>query len=613
VAPVPPVPPVPPRETVREQTPAMAAPVPVAMEPSAVSVEMLLYLGILVMGLAVRLFQLDAWPLSASESQTALAAWLTVQGYRPDTWGMSSLLIYGTALGFVPLAAGDATARLTPALLGAALVGLPWFLRSRLGRAGALATALVLALSPSFLFFSRSLDGGIVVATGGLGLLVCALRYVDKPRPVWLYAGAACLALLLMADGSGWATIVVLGAGLAWVIRRGGRSAGWLNLAAALRSTRLLGFLAGLLMLVSTGLLVNLGGLQHGVLDPLLTWLGGLLPGVSALPWSYHLTNLLVYEPLLVVFSVVAVGLLVYDRRPRKDDEEPETGGRGFLALLGAWVLISLAWTTISAAKPASATLHAALPMALLAGWAIGRLVTAMAQVRLFWSAGVALAWTYFSMLLAIAAVANPVALFGGRFETLERQIQVVQAVIVIALFGGLIAMAIWLARWVGLRATVLSLSLTILAMLGIFGVHSAFTLAYFPKETEPLAREPASVEMRVLAGDLAAVARLAGESGIGITLDPKLAYPALWYLRDFRQVNLAGLTAAAKTPVVIVAKESESGVQPFVAGYEGRRYRLGSVWMPLVVPEASLWNWLANRVALGPSRVSEAVMYVRN
>jgi hypothetical protein len=34
---------------------------------------------------------------------------------------------------------------------------------------------------------------------------------------------------------------------------------------------------------------------------------------------------------------------------------------------------------------------------------------------------------------------------------------------------------------------------------------------------------------------------------------------------------------------------------------------------MPLVVPEASLWNWLANRVALGPSRVSEAVMYVRN
>ena len=591
----------------------MAEPGPGANVPPAVSVETLLYLGICAVGLAVRLFQLGAWPLSASESQTALAAWLTVQGYRPDTWGMSSLLVYGTALGFVPLAASDATARLAPALVGAALVGLPWFLRDRLGRAGALAASLLLALSPSFLFFSRSLDGGIVTAAGGLGLLVCALRYVDRPRRAWLYAGAACLTLLVMGEGSGWATIAVLGAGLAWVTLRGGRSADWLGLAAAFRSTRLLVFLAALLVLVSTGLLTNLGGLQHGLLDPLLAWLGGFLPGAATLPWSYHLTNLLAYEPLLVVFSAVAMGLLVYDTRPRRDDEPPESGGRGFFAFLGLWTLASLIWTTVSAAKPASTILHVALPMALLAAWVIGRLVTAMAQSRLFSSGGVALAWTYFVMLLAVAAVTNPVALFGGRFETLERQIQVVQAVIVIALFGGLIAMAVWLARWVGSRGAVLSLALTVLVVLGVFGIHSAWALAYFPKETEPLAPEPASVEMRVLAGDLAAIARLAGESGIGITLEPGLAYPALWYLRDYRQVTLAGLTAGAQTPVVIVAKESDSGAQPFVAGYEGRRYRLGSVWLPVMTPEANIWNWLANRVPVGPSRPLEAVMYVRN
>jgi uncharacterized protein (TIGR03663 family) len=591
----------------------MAAPGPGASDPTAISLEVLLYLGILVVGLAVRLAQLDAWPLSAGESQTALAAWLTVQGYRPDTLGMSSLLVYAAALGFVPLAASDATARLAPALLGAALVGLPWLLRDRLGRAGALTASIILALSPSFVFFSRSLDGGIVTAAGGLGLLVCALRYVDKPRPAWLYAGVVCLALLVMGDGSGWATMAVLGAGLGWVIRRGARSAEWMAFAAAFRSTRLLGFLSALLVLGSTGLLTNLGGLQHGLLDPLAAWLGGFLVSATTQPWSYHLTNLLAYEPLLVVFSTIAVGMLVYDTRQPADDEAQAAGWRGFLGFLVLWALASLALITVSAAKPASAILQAALPMALLAGWAVGRLATAMARARLLSSGGVALAWTYFLMLLAVAAVTNPVALFGGRFETLERQIQVVQAVIVIALFGGLIAMAVWLARRVGARGASLSLALTVLVVLGVFGGHSAWALAYYPKETEPLAPEPASMEMRLLAGDLEAVARLAGETGIGITLEPRLAYPTLWYLRDYRQVTLAGLTAAAKTPVVIVSKESDGGAQPFVAGYEGRRYRLASVWLPAMTPEANLWNWLANRVALGPSRPLEAVMYVRN
>jgi uncharacterized protein (TIGR03663 family) len=610
-APAPPaVPPSTPREAVRPRTPEIAAPGSAAGEPPAVSLEALVYLGILAVGLAVRLFQLDAWPLTVEEAPTAFAAWLVSLGYRPDTGGMSSLLLYGTALGFLPLSVTDVTARLLPAMLGSALVGLPWLLRDRLGRAGALAAAVLLALSPSFLFFSRSLDGGIVAAAGGLGLVVFALRYVDRPAPVWIYAAAVSLALLVMGGGSGWATIVVLGAALGWLVLRGRPNARWLGFASAIRSARLAGFLAAVMLLVSTGLLTNLGGLQHGLVDPLLVWLGGFLAG-APLPWSYHLTNLLAYEPLLVAFSGLAVAMIIYDRRPRADDQESPPGDGGFIAFLAAWTLISLIWTTIAPAKPASAILHMALPMTLLAGWAIARLVTAMARVSQVASGGVALAWTYFLMLVAVAAVTNPVAIFGGRFETLERQIQVVHAVIVVALFGGLIAMAVWLAKGVGTRGALVSLGLTVLVVLGVFGVHTAWTLAYFPKDTEPLAPEPTTVEMRALAADVAAMARFAGESGAGITLDPALASPTLWYLRDYRHLTLAGVTATAKTPVVIVMKESDARVQPFVAGYEGRKYRLGTVWMPVVSPDASIWNWLTNRVALGPSRVREAVMYI--
>jgi hypothetical protein len=53
--------------------------------------------------------------------------------------------------------------------------------------------------------------------------------------------------------------------------------------------------------------------------------------------------------------------------------------------------------------------------------------------------------------------------------------------------------------------------------------------------------------------------------------------------------------------------------VQPFVAGYEARKYRIGSAWMPVVMPDASLWNWLANRVAVGPAQAREVILYIKH
>src|SRR6185437_1172258 len=51
----------------------------------------------------------------------------------------------------------DATARIVPALFGLGIVALPVGLRRELGRFGALLAALLLAISPSFVYFSRFL------------------------------------------------------------------------------------------------------------------------------------------------------------------------------------------------------------------------------------------------------------------------------------------------------------------------------------------------------------------------------------------------------------------------------------------------------------------------
>src|SRR3712207_9206412 len=50
----------------------------------------------------------------------------------------------------------DFTARLAPALMGTLLVALPYLLRHQLGRIAALASGVILAVSPSILYYSRS-------------------------------------------------------------------------------------------------------------------------------------------------------------------------------------------------------------------------------------------------------------------------------------------------------------------------------------------------------------------------------------------------------------------------------------------------------------------------
>ena len=51
------------------------------------------------------------------------------------------------------------------------------------------------AISPVMVYFSRFIRDDIFLACFSLILFVCAVHYLEKPRPILLYAGAATLAL----------------------------------------------------------------------------------------------------------------------------------------------------------------------------------------------------------------------------------------------------------------------------------------------------------------------------------------------------------------------------------------------------------------------------------
>ena len=80
----------------------------------------------------------------------------------------------------------DTTARIVPALFGLGIVALPLGLRRELGRLGALLAALLLAVSPAFVYFSRFLREDIYFNFFMFAMVVCAVRFAASRSAKWL-------------------------------------------------------------------------------------------------------------------------------------------------------------------------------------------------------------------------------------------------------------------------------------------------------------------------------------------------------------------------------------------------------------------------------------------
>ncbi|MBV9232214.1 MAG: TIGR03663 family protein, partial [Chloroflexi bacterium] len=128
------------------------------------------------------------------------------------------------------------TVRIAAATLGTVIVGLPYFLRDRLGNVGAWLACLLLAVSPSMVYFSRFAREDIYMACFTLLLVVAVARYLRGRQMRWLVIAAAAFSLSYATKEATFLTIAVFGsffgALLAWEIgakwqRRPDRASAW--------------------------------------------------------------------------------------------------------------------------------------------------------------------------------------------------------------------------------------------------------------------------------------------------------------------------------------------------------------------------------------------------
>jgi 4-amino-4-deoxy-L-arabinose transferase-like glycosyltransferase len=188
--------------------------------------------GLLILvALSMRLWDLGSRAIGYDESLHLYYSFRLAEGFgfQHSPLMHGPLQFHGTAAFFFLLGDSDYMARVLYAIFGTALVGVPYFLRYRLGTAGALVAATLLAFSPMMLFYSRYARNDIIMAVWTFGLVVLLWRFLDEGKTRYLYMSALTLALAFATKETTFMVVAILGGYLLivsstdwipWLLRR---------------------------------------------------------------------------------------------------------------------------------------------------------------------------------------------------------------------------------------------------------------------------------------------------------------------------------------------------------------------------------------------------------
>jgi uncharacterized protein (TIGR03663 family) len=568
-------------------------------DKSPLTVELLLYGLTFGLGLALRLAALGRWPLLDEEAGLALAAWRFGRGLPASLRGHSPLLFHGNALLFFLTGGSDALARIGSIAFGSLLVLLPYGLRRYLGRLGALVASVLLAVSPSFVYFSWAVGGSVVVAFCALGLLIAFSAVLERGRPFYIFAIAVLLVLALLAGPSVYTMLAVwLTFPLFLRLRARFREDTaqldqlrdvWHDLVADSFSWRTaLSFAAILFLGLGLAFTYNPAGLQMTV-DQLGKWLGGFhFLGTS--PWYRALLLLLLYEAVPLFLGVAGFFL----ERTRRDT---------LTLLLRYWFVFAVLFSIIPGYRPPGSILLILVPLILVAGQTVERLwqeLEATSKQPLFWGL-VAL-----SLLVSAAAYVQLVSyLFVPASPYLLRILAL--SVFVVAAYAFVWSLS---GQEVPLRAAAVSLLLLLL-----FGWIRAEVRLNYRRARDPVepmvgvATSPDVLQLVRRAAELSS--HLEGDERVmAWQVDERLEVPLGWYLRSFEQLSY----------VTKVPSELDAGgvIVPLgvsaPAKYVGLRFGLRSAWRggqyPLV--EWVRWWFGLKSALMGQQLEEQVVLWVR-
>jgi DNA-binding beta-propeller fold protein YncE len=474
----------------------------------------------------LRFVGLDRWPLTTAEADLALAAHHIVHGEAGAEHVVGApLTVLWAALAFFAGWSADSVARIAVAAAGVTCVVLALLLGRWLGRNVALATAVLVATSPTLVAASRRLDGGMLYVTLTLALVGSVAMSQRHGTLAWpALAGAATAGLLVTGPlGVPAALLAWLAALVIVQLNTAPRRDAWLaGLAAGL----------GTLILVTTFFLSRPASFTTSLGESLSRLWDLHLSAVGQRAWLPAF-NLVLNEPLLLALALVAI-VAAPQRALVRAAAIWFIAAFLVLSLLGNTALAGFALTT--------------LPLTLLAGLGAVHLVERLPGSAFRSGPG----WVYIgAILLMVTAIASLLGLIAGRegTDTVEWLLRFALVVVI-----GILPLSLVISS-VGQRLAGDRLVLVVVALLALVAVVTTRSAVLAASERPGLPGEPLAIgalgeEIPIVVGRLQRVSRdltmsqrssidPAGGHGLRLAVDERVRQPFVWYFRDFPNLTV--------------------------------------------------------------------------
>ncbi len=575
------------------------------------------WLVVVAIAVVLRLVHLDRFTLTPSEAMIAFDGWNLFSGTPLDP-GQSlpstqPLLIVLESMSFFLFGATDVAARIVPALAGIALFPLVAMLRPIVGRAGTLGMAFFLAISPTAVYTSRLVDGNVLLALSALLIVVALCRAglaVRTGTPVgrWAATLGVGLALLLASGPTSISVLIALAVGLVASVvldpdrvaptgprESGRRSAspsgnvlvlGLQAISSAPRQVAALALaFAVTLVTVFTRLFSDLGAIA-GVGDLFVDWGRVIGSGAPAIPTQYYLFVVLLYEFLALVFTVVAIAM------PRRSDATPDGEDERPVAVLHwpfflGWFAATLILFAFSSGRDASDAVQVVLPLLLIAGIGLGRLIESTDWRAFTYGSG------FLLMVATLGIVAGLVAAAVLTSDGEQRQGSIASAllqvlVVLVIVVGGMIYLSVVVAG--GLRRQGFPIQfgrmilLAALVLLGAVTIRSTTELNSFniASGNELLAQQTPTQAVPALINRLTVLSRDVsvtrsniedplGQHSLRLLIDPSVEWPFRWYFREYTDLTIGAPSEATAADAEVVIGPEGSSVDS--AGYTPQTY----------------------------------------
>lgn len=335
-----------------------------------------------------------------------------------------------------------------------------------------------------------------------------------------------------------------------------------------------------------TTMFTNPNGFATGMVGSLGYWLSQHDVKRGGQPWFYYLVLMPIYEFLPLILGLG--GTAYYALRGNGDKRlqpEPQGAPRAttvpFVPFVIVWTWLAFAVYSWSGEKMPWLCTQLVVPLHLLAGWMLGKLLEGNWE-EVHKRGGLWLLVTVPLLIYSVVALFTQGPSGGTTTEQLGRSMSWITTLVVVVILA---AFSWNIVRQLQKRETLRMVVLGALVILLALTIRFAWMATYINADlaNEFLVYAQGAPDTALVTRELEYMSRrLSGDLSMKVAYDDDSSWPFVWYLRNFTNAQFYGKKPGGPfdAEVVIVGPPNEAGIKPFLGNkYYRRQYRL--VWWP--------------------------------